>query len=129
MNSVAHGLEDAPFTDRSGQSRTLPEGKNRWVDTRERECRALRLQLLLNLDQDVGSVGVRQVDGLGIEDDARRRFLLPNELVHARAEPVGVREEERPVDSGDDDPRDPAPGPRGARRRGTCPTSDRARGA
>ena len=47
------------------------------MDTRERECCALRLQFLLNLDQDVGSVGVRQVDSLGIEDDARRRFLRP----------------------------------------------------
>ena len=65
-----------------------------------------RTQLLLDLDQDVGAVGVRQVHGLGGDDDAPRRLLLPDELVEALAEPVGVREEERPVDARDDDARD-----------------------
>ena len=76
------------------------------MDSGERKCQPLRAQLLSDLDQHVGAVGVSQVDGLGIDDDASRRFLLSDELMQAFAEPVGVREEQRPVDARDDDARD-----------------------
>ena len=48
--------------------------------------------------------GVSQVDGFGIDHDARRRFLLQDELVQSLTEPIGVGEEERAVDSRDHDP-------------------------
>ena len=56
-----------------------------------------RAQLLLDLDQHVGAVGVRQVDGFGIDHNARRRFLLQDELVQSLTEPIGVGKEERAV--------------------------------
>jgi hypothetical protein len=87
-NSVAHGVENPVFAYCVDDSGTFPEGENGWVDTRQGERCALRLQLVLDLDQDVGAIRVRQVDGLGIDDDANWRLLFPHELVQTFAEPV-----------------------------------------
>ena len=104
MNRVAYRVEDTVLADRVDRAGTFPECENRWMDAGECKCHPSRAQLLLDLDQHVGAVGVRQVDGFGIDHDARRRFLLQDELVQSLTEPIGVGKEERAVDSRDHDP-------------------------
>ena len=76
------------------------------MDAGERKCHTLRAQLLLDLNQHVGAISVRQVHGLSVHDNARRRFLLEDEFVQSLTEPIGVGEEQRSIDSRDHDPWD-----------------------
>ena len=95
VDRLAHRAEDPALADRVDRPGTFPEGEDRWMDAGERECHPLRAQLLLDLDQHVRAVGVRQVHGLGIDDDPPRRLLLQDELVQSLTEPIGVGKEER----------------------------------
>jgi hypothetical protein len=66
MNSVANAVEDVAFADPPRPLQHLPKSS---MDPRERKRCALRLQLLLDLDQDVGAVGsqvLRFLDALGL---------------------------------------------------------------
>ena len=76
------------------------------MDGGEHERGALSAELLRDLAEDVGTVGVGQVDRVGVDHD---RLGVPScraRFSRRGAEAVGVGEEERPVDAGDEDPRD-----------------------
>ena len=62
MNRVAYRVEDPVLADRVDRAGTFPECENRWMDAGECKCHPSRAQLLLD------------VDGFGIDHNARRRF-------------------------------------------------------
>ena len=75
------------------------------MHARKDERGAARLPLLGHLDEDVSAVRVSQMDGFGVDDDTRHGFALSGKFLQAGAEPVGVREEEGPVDPRDENAR------------------------
>ena len=75
------------------------------MDPRERERDATGPQLAGDLHEDVRAVRVGEEHRLGVDDDAGRRVVAERELVDARAEVVGVGEEQRTVDPQDEDRR------------------------
>ena len=67
------------------------------MDTRERKCRAPRPQLLLlHVDQDVGAVGARQVNCAGVDEEAGRPFLRPNDNLRPLTETVASAQQQGP---------------------------------
>ena len=74
------------------------------MDPRERERDPAGPQLAGDLHEDVRAVRVGEEHGLGVDDDAGRLGFAERELVDARAEVVGVGEEQWAVDPQDEDP-------------------------
>ena len=70
---------------------------------RQKQRGVPRPQLLCDLGDDVGAVGVSQVDRVGVEHHSDRRFDLARELLELGAKPVGVGKEQWPVDPCDHD--------------------------
>jgi hypothetical protein len=74
-------------------ARAPPERQHRRMDSRVPQRRPLGAELLGDLGEDVGAVGVGEVDRLGVEDDRRR--AVADQLAQPRPEAIGVGEEER----------------------------------